>query len=100
MWQSAETPIPVRCMSDITQGKYLLVILQGMLMSHRGNLDAALGFNYNIPSGKLRNVSYLNFVHFFFFNSFYFLAAPCGMWALSSLTTGGTQAPCSGSMEP
>lgn len=32
VWQSAKTLIPVSCVSDVTQGKYLLAILQGMLV--------------------------------------------------------------------
>ena len=32
-------------------------------------------------------------------SDFFFLAVPCGMWDLSSLTRDETQAPCSGSVE-
>ena len=36
---------------------------------------------------------------FYFLNFFYFLAAPPGMWDLSSLTRNGIRAPWSGSVE-
>ena len=40
----------------------------------------------------------MSFVFLFCFD-LGFLAAPCGMWDLSSPTRDGTRAPCSGSVE-